>query len=212
DYVLLKDADFKRVAVKATKIVQIEDFVPQDEIDVAYFDRPYYLTPNKAGEKGYVLLRKVLEKTRKVGIAKVVIRTREYLCALLPRGTALVLMLLRFKQELLDTADMDLPDQEPKSYGVTPKEIALAEQLVGAMTTTWKPEKYVDDYRDALLAWIEKKAERGETAAVEEEEEAEQPAPPNINLMDVLKKSVQQRRGPGHARALEKHPQRRKRA
>lgn len=220
NYVLLGDEDFKKVAVKANKTIEIQDFVDRDQIDVIYYDRPYYLLPLERGRKGYVLLREALERAKKVGIAKVVIRTREHLCALLPRGPGLMVMLLRFQEEILDTKDFDFPQEKPEAYKISAKEIKLAEQLVETMTSPWKPDSYLDDYRKALMEWIEVKAERGDTAAVPagtvEETEDE---PQIINLMEILKKSVEAKRGgrpatrrSGATRQVTKRPLRRKRA
>lgn len=216
NYVLLTDEDFKEVAVKATRTIEIEAFVEKDAIDVAYYDRPYYLVPGKKGEKGYVLLREALERSGKVGIAKVVIRTREYLCAMMPHKDALMLMLLRFHQELLGEEEFNFPDKKPSDYKITPGEIKLAEQLLKAMTKPWKPAEYVDEYRTALLKWIESKAKRGgkkPKPAAADEAELE---PTIINLMDVLKQSVKERGGGTKAgaskRPAARKPLKRKRA
>ncbi len=194
-YVLLGDADFKRAAVEASQTVEIEDFVDADALDPLFLERPYYLVPDKRGAKGYVLLRETLARSGKVGIAKVVIHTRQHLAAVLPRGKALVLMLLRFAHELRAVEDLDLPAESPQEYKVSPKEIEMAEKLVESMSGEWTPEKYHDDYRDALLKWIEQKAKRGEltpTAASAAPDEAERGGE-IVNIMDLLRKSVEQK-------------------
>ncbi len=192
-YVILGEEDFAKVAVEVNKAVEIENFVDGKQIGYVYFDKPYYLVPDKKGEKGYVLLREVLRRTKKVGIAKVVIRTRQYLAALLPEGNMLVLDLLRFQQEIKDPAELDVPDQNIKSYKISEKELTLAQQLVESMSTDWRPEQYQDEYRDALMKWIEKKSQSGATAKVASSEEKEEETGGKvIDMMALLKKSVQQ--------------------
>ncbi|HON68981.1 MAG TPA: Ku protein, partial [Phycisphaerae bacterium] len=158
-----------------------------------YFDKPYYLVPGKKGEKGYVLLRETLRRTKKAGIAKVVIRTRQYLAALLVEGDALVLNLLRFHDELRDVSDYDFPGRKLEDYKISPKEIEMAQRLVASMSGPWEPAKYHDDYRDALMQWIEEKAEKGETQPLAEAGVAEPKETDTgvINIMDLLKKSVE---------------------
>jgi DNA end-binding protein Ku len=189
NYVLLSDEDFKKAAVEASQTVEIEDFVDAAAVDWVYFDKPYYLAPGKRGEKGFVLLRETLKRTEKVAIAKVVIRSRQHLAAVVPWRDRLVLMLLRFQQELRDYQEYDLPTGSLKDYKITPKELQMAEQLVKSMTSKWKPESYLDDYRSRLLAWIERKAKSdGVEPLVADEEE---PEPTEIiNIMDLLEKSV----------------------
>jgi DNA end-binding protein Ku len=189
EYIVLSDEDFARADVEATQTVEIEDFVEIKNIPFTYFDKPYYLVPGKKGEKGYVLLRETLKRTGKVGIAKVVIRTKQYLAALLPQERGLILDLLRYQYELRDISQFDLPGNDIDDYKISDREIDMAASLVESMTTDWTPEKYRDDYRDALLAWIEKKAKEG--AAVE----APPPKPTEprgeiIDFMDLLKRSV----------------------
>jgi len=197
NYVLMQDEDFQQVKVESTQTVEIEDFVPEKAIDYIYFDKPYYLVPGKKGEKGYVLLRETLRRTKRVGIAKVVIRTRQHLAAVLPVGDALVLDILRFHQEVRAPGEFELPSRNPKDWGISDKEIKMAEQLVEAMTTDWKPEQYRDDYREALLEWIKKKADaEGEIAPPVPEEEGK-PAGEIIDIMDLLKESVERRSGKG---------------
>lgn len=192
EYVLLGDEDFKRADIKATQTVELEDFVSAEEINPMYFDKPYYLVPSKAGVKGYVLLRETLKKTKKMGVARVVIRTREYVAALFPKGPALVLDLLRYDQELRKESDYDFPSENIEEFKVSAKEIDMAERFVETMTSSWQPEKYKDQYRDRLLAWIEKKAKTGMVKVAEEEELAEEAATMPEDIMQLLRKSLEQ--------------------
>lgn len=187
EFVLLTDKDFKNAAVEATQTIDIVDFVDRAEIDQMYYDQPYYLVPGKKGEKGYVLLRETMERTGKLAIGRVVIRTREHLAAVFPRGDALVLNLMRFHHELVDPGKLDVPTGDMKKYKISPKEVAMAEKLVDAMSAKWKPEKYRDEYYDALMKYIQKKAKTGEVAEVPTKREK---AGKVIDLMELLEKSV----------------------
>ncbi len=192
EYVLLGDADFKQADVKATQTVELEDFVNTEEINALYFDKPYYLVPSKAGIKGYVLLRETLKKAKKVGIARVVIRTREYIAALFPVGQALVLDLLRYDQELRKESDYDLPSERMEEYHVSSREIEMAERFIESMTSNWDPAKYRDQYRDRLMAWIEKKAKTGMVKVAEEAPEEEAAPTMGEDIMQLLRKSLEQ--------------------
>src|SRR5215813_1108253 len=134
NYVLLSEEELENASPELTKTIEIEQFVDVADIDIRYFERPYMLVPDKKGEKGYVLLREAIAESGKAGIAKVVIRGRQYLAALMAQGNALVLELLRFHQELIDLAEFDLPSSNLREYGVAKKEIDLAMKLIGGMT------------------------------------------------------------------------------
>lgn len=198
-YVLIDDEEFKKVAVEATRTIEIEDFVDNDSIDHVYFDKPYFVVPDKKNRKGYVLLREVLRKSGKVGIARVVIHTREYLSALFVMGDVMVLELLRFEQEIRNPEEFELPGGSLSDYKVTKKEVDLAEKLVEAMTVKWQPEKYQDEYRSELMEWIQKKAGAGGLEAPPEsgEEPGEEEGGKVIDMMELLKKSVEGKGGGG---------------
>jgi DNA end-binding protein Ku len=156
EFVVLDDKDFEKVEIKSAQMVDIKEFVDLKEIDPMYFDQPYYLAPEKGGDKAYTLLRDALEKTGKVGIAKVVIKTREHLAAVKPAGKALVLELMHFSEELADAGELKLPSAE-----VGKKELAMAESLIDQMSGKWNPEAYKDEYREALVKLIEEKVASG---------------------------------------------------
>lgn len=192
-FVVLTDEDFRRANVKATQTVDIIDFVADGDIPDIYYETPYYLEPGKKGEKGYALLRETLKKTGRVGIAKVVLHSREHLAALKPYGNALVLDLLRFHHELRDSSELEVPGPDLKALKISPKEIQMAEQLIESMVEAWQPEKYQDIYRDDLLRFIEQKVAAGQTTSTEPEPVTEQPAEAEvIDLMTLLKRSVEQ--------------------
>lgn len=200
EYVVLEDDDFKKAAVEATQTVDIVGFVDRKSIDYIFLDKPYYLVPSKAGIKGYLLLKKALEELDKVGVAKVVISTREHLAAVIPEEYGLLLSLLRFQNEIRPQSEYEFPKADSLKQ-VTAKELAMAKQLVNSMAVKWKPEEYHDEYRDALVKWIEKKAKLGETAQPEGA-----PAPREtkvVDLMDMLQKSLASAKGKAAGRTKE---------
>lgn len=190
NYVVIEDEDFKRAAVEQTKSVEIQDFVEARDIAPVYFDTPYYVTPNKGGERGYTLLREALKRSGKVGIAKVVIRTRQRLCALMAQGPMLVAMTLRFAQEIRDPAEYDIPAETAKTAKVAARELQMAEQLIESMSTKWKPNQYHDEYRDAVMKWIEQKAKAGGKMPAPAKDEADESIPPTFNIADLLQQSL----------------------
>lgn len=194
-YVVLTDDDFRRANVEATQTIDIVSFVDAQDIDPIYFETPYFLAPDKRGDKGYALLRETLKKTDKAGIAMVVIRTRQYVCALLPADDAIVLNTLRYANELKSIKDIDLPAANLKSAGVSPREIEMAAKLVEEMSDRWKPEAFRDTYHEDLMKLIDKRIKAGQTEVVTEPEDEPQ-APKRaevVDLMALLKRSVQER-------------------
>jgi DNA end-binding protein Ku len=194
EYVVLSDAELEDANVEATHTIDIVAFVDGGEIDAMYFEKPYYLKPSKQGAKAYALLRRTLERTKQIGIAKIVIRTRQHLAALVARGDALVLVTMRYAHELRGAKDLELPHDATGS--ITEAEQKMADTLVHGMHAKWKPEEYKDEFRDDVLALVEKKAKAGEVNTVEELEHAPHEAPRKgnvVDLMDLLKKSIEDR-------------------
>ena len=189
-YVLLTPEDFEKADVGTSDSIAIEDFVDLDEIGLLYYDKPYYLAPGKSGEKGYVLLREALSRSGKAGIARLVIRKKEHLAALIPFENALILMILRYHQELRPLADYDLPGDDIKEYRISDKEMDMAVNLVESMSVEWEPDKYQNEYRDALLAWINEKAESADVPETPSKKKASKQGDV-IDMMDLLKKSVE---------------------
>lgn len=195
-YVVLTDEDFRRANIEATQTVDILNFVQADEIAPTAFETPYYLAPDKRGEKGYALLRETLKKTGKVAIATVVIRTRQYIAALIPWNDVIVLNTLRYANELRPSKDLEIPTKSLKAAGVTSRELDMASTLVEEMSDSWKPGQYKDTYHDDLMRLIKKRIKAGQTeviAAPSDEEEEKKPGKAEvIDLMALLKRSVQQ--------------------
>jgi DNA end-binding protein Ku len=186
-YVILKNEDFQRVDLEATQTVDIQDFVEQGEIDPIFFYKPYYLEPQKGGDKAYALLRDALKDSGKVGIAKVVIKTREYLAGVKPEDGVLVLELMHFAHELADPGKLHVP----KKTEVGKREMNMAKSLIEGMSSKWNPEKYKDDYREALMEVIEEKVEAGENEIEEKPRKAPKPTKV-IDLFSVLQKSLEE--------------------
>ncbi|HLA61454.1 MAG TPA: Ku protein [Nitrospiraceae bacterium] len=192
-YVVLTDEDFKRANIEATQTIDIKAFVDADEVAPTYFETPYYLAPDKRGDKGYALLRETLKATNKIAIATVVIRTRQYLAALIPGDDVIVLNTLRYTNELRPAKDLKVPSGNLKASGVSPREIEMAKTLVDEMTEQWKPERYRDTYHDDLMKLIDKRIKAGKTEVITEaNEDEEKPVRGEvIDLMALLKRSVQ---------------------
>ncbi|WP_312327302.1 Ku protein [Stenotrophomonas sp.] len=191
-YVVLEESDIKSAAPESHETVEVESFVDAGQIDPRYYEKPYLLVPGKKAEKGYVLLRETLRSTGKVGIARVVVRTREYLCAVMPHDDALVLMILRYPQELVDPEDYKLPSGSVSEYRISSKETAMAEQLIESMAGEWKPDDYHDEFRERLQTLLTKRIKsKGGTTKVEEEPATREDAATNVvDFMSLLQKSL----------------------
>ena len=185
-FVVLKDEDFRRVDIEATQTVDIASFVKLDEVNPIFFHEPYYMEPQKGGDKAYVLLRDALRASGKIAIAKVVIKTRQHLAAVKPQGKGLMLELMHFASELIDIDEFKLP--ESKETGK--KELQMAQALIDSMSDEWKPEEYVDEYRAAIEKVIEEKLEHGDESAPKPARK--QKATNVIDLVSVLQKSLDQ--------------------
>lgn len=194
-YVVLTDEDFRRANVEATQTIDILNFVRAEEIPPTSFETPYYLAPDKRGEKGYALLRETLSKTGKVAVATVVIRTRQYIAALIPWSEMMVLNTLRYANELRPTKDLGIPAKSLKTTGVTSRELEMATKLVEEMSERWKPAQYKDTYHEDLMRLIHKRIKAGKTEVVTGPEEGEAQDKPGrakvVDLMALLKRSVQ---------------------
>lgn len=185
-YVIVSDEDLKRVNVEATQSVEIVEFVDLAQINPMFFDTPYYLEPEKKGRHAYALLRESLLESGKVGIARVVIRSREHLAALKPNGEALILELMHYADELVAQTDFDFPALKEN---VAPAELKMAKMLIDSMSAeSFEPEKFRDTYREDVMAMIEARAAGKEIPAGEPVRAA---ASNVVNLMDVLQRSLE---------------------
>jgi DNA end-binding protein Ku len=197
NYVVLSDEEIKTAYPRSTQMIEIESFVPVEEIPILYFERPYYLAPTGKGQKVYALLRETLKKSGKAGVARVVIQTKQHLAVLMPSGPALVLNLLRWSADIRSYSTLDIPKDGVKGAGLGAQELKMAEQLVASMSGEFKPEDFTDSFKTQVLALVARKAKAGKTHAVVEPEE-EAPASGGadiIDLTELLKRSLKGDKG-----------------
>lgn len=194
-YVILTDEDIRAANPVSTQTVDLLTFVDAAEIPFLYLDTPYFLAPDRRGEKVYALLREALTRSQKIGVANVVLHTKQHLAALIPMGPVLVLHTLRWSNEVRDWSELDVPEEGAKAAKLTAKEIEMAEKLIDDMSGTWDPAEYHDTFRDDILALVDRKVREGRTESVEPME-AEQAAPRTgnvIDLTDLLRQSLAKR-------------------
>jgi DNA end-binding protein Ku len=194
-YIVLEPADLKRANVEATQTIDIMQFVDSGDIDIAFYDTPYYTEPSKVGRRAYALLRETIGRTGKVGVAKIVIRERQHLCAVLADGPVILAYTLRWPYQLRDAAELDLPSENLDDLAVTDQELKMAELLVEAMVGEWRPEQYRDTYHDDLLRMIDEKVKGGKVTAPKAP--ARQEGAEVADIMALLRRSVEERRSPG---------------
>jgi DNA end-binding protein Ku len=188
-YVVVREEELEAAAPKKSKTIEMEDFVDLGQIDPVYFDRPYYVVPQEQGVKAYRLLVEAMEKSKKVGIARFVMRNKEYLCALRPQDGALVLETMHFNDEVIPVDKVDGVPHKAKS---DERELKMASQLIESLSTKFKPEKYHDTYREAVQEIIEKKAEGEEVVTQPAVEEKKGRV---TNLMAALEASLAKAKG-----------------
>lgn len=192
-YVVVDKEDIASAAPQTHESVDVEAFVDREEIGLRFYEKPYILVPGKKAEKGYVLLRETLASTGKVGVARVVIRTREYLCAVVPEGEALVLIMLRYPQELVEPDEYKLPSGKAADFRITAKEIEMAKSLIESMAAKWQPDDYHDEFRKRLESIIRKRIKaKGATTRIAEAAapEHEDAATNVVDFMALLQKSL----------------------
>ena len=201
EYVVLNDEDFRRANVEASRTIDIQTFVDRDAIAPYYFDKPYFLVPDKNGERVYALLREALEQSKKLAVATFVLRSRQHVAALMPVDKIIVLNTLRYSEEIQPHPDV-VAGVKKATGAATGRELSMALKLVDEMTEKWKPETFSDTYRDDLMKRIQQKVKAGQTHTLTEPEEeaAEQRATGGgkvVDLMSLLQRSLDQKGGVG---------------
>ncbi len=186
EFVVLSDEDLKRANVQATQTIDILAFVPAEEVPLVYYEQPYYLAPARGGDKVYALLRETLRQAGKIGIANVVMRTKQHLCALVCIGDAIVLNTLRYHDEIRAADDLKLPEASLKAVGIGDKELQMALSLVDGMTEAWQPEQYRDTYRDDILAVVEQKIAARQTKTITVAAPEKRAAATTGNVIDLV--------------------------
>ena len=208
-YVVLSDKDIADAYPKTTQTIEIEAFVKASDIPFVYLERPYYVAPINKGAKVYALLRETLLKTGKVGVARVVIQTKQHLAALIPSGRGMVLNLLRWGDEIRPWTHLDLPAEGIKAAGLRDAELKMAEQLVDDMSAAWNPEDYKDEFKDAVMKLVDQRVKAGKTASVaplEHVDESVQGSAQIIDLTELLKRSLRKPGGENKNQAAESTP------
>jgi DNA end-binding protein Ku len=195
EYVVLNDADFERANPEKSETIAILSFARREEIDPVFYDTPYYVAPSRRGSRSYNLLREALLATGRVGIARVVLRTREHLCAVIARDNVILLNLMRWAHELTDPKDLDLAVPEGKAAKPSAQELRMAERLIEDMAEPWKPTAFRDTFRDDILELVEEKVKSGRTHVIEEQARPrrEHTGSSVVDLMPLLKKSLSAR-------------------
>jgi DNA end-binding protein Ku len=195
-YVVLGDDEIKAALPRSTQTIEIEHFVKAPEVPFTYLDRPYWMEPSGRGApKVYALLREAMAEAGVIGIARVVMHTKEHLAALVPAGPALMLNTLRWSNELRDGSELDLPAAGRKAAGLKDTELAMARRLIDDMTGEFDAERYTDRFADAVRKLIERRVKAGDTEAVEPMEEALPEASNVVDLAELLKRSLGAGRG-----------------
>jgi len=190
-YVVLSDEEIQLHLAKSTQSIDIESFIPAADISPAYIDRPYYLVPEPRSGKAYALLRETLARTGRAGIARVVIHTKQHLAALLPEKNGIILLLLRWADQIRPLDELDIP----AAGDLNDKEITIATQLVEAMAEPWQPEKYQDSFQAEIMALVNEKAQSGHLETVSHPDTgASQGMGELVDLTDMLRRSLQARK------------------
>lgn len=209
EYIILEKEDFEQAAADVSKGLEIVEFIERESIAPEFFEKPYYLAPDKGGEKGYWLLREAMQRSGRAGVAKLVLRTRERLAALIAEDEALMLVTMRFADEVRRPEDLELPATKPK---LQTRELQMAERLIEGMASLWEPSRFHDTYREALQRVIAERVKHGRRPPAR----PALPATPTGDVMELLRRSVEsashpasrhRRSRPAHSR---RHPRRKR--
>lgn len=191
-YIVLSQEEILAAYPKTTQTIEIETFVPVTDIPFVYLERPYFTAPINKGEKVYALLRETLLETQRIGIARVVIQTRQHLAALIPSGPVLILNLMRWGDEIRSWEELNLPAEGTKSTGLTDKELKMAVQLVNSMSSKWNPDEFHDSFKDKIMELVYQKVESGDIQSVSQPEQLEPPqsGAQIFDLAELLRNSL----------------------
>lgn len=205
-FVVVTPSDMRAAHPKATRSIDITDFVDASQISPMRWSDSYFIAPDKkSSPKAYAVLRDALRESGKVGIAKVVLRSRQHLCAIAVEDDALVLALLRFDTELRDRSEVEAITSAAH-VKASPKELELAEKLIDTLSSDFKPAKYHDEYQDALREFVKQKVKRGDVGDVGEADDESEPRPPRSNVVDLVAALKQSLGSKTKARAKKESP------
>ncbi|MDI1308858.1 MAG: Ku protein [Methylotenera sp.] len=201
-YVVLSEQDIKRANPESTQTIDILSFIDTEEISPIYYEKPYYLTPAKGGDKVYALLRETLKKSGKIAIGQVVIRVKQHLAALIPIDDMIVLNLLRYPEDMHPMDEYKVPKLKNSKTEVSTKEVQMALSLVEGMSETWDPKQYKDNYRNDLLKLINKRIKSKQTKLLDDSEPPPVSTESNIvDIMALLKQSIESKNKKGSQQA-----------
>lgn len=184
------DEVLERVAGENARTIDIQTFINKNEFDILSIDKNYYIVPNEKGKgnKGYVILRETLKETNKIGIARVIISTKEYIAAVIPHDEIILLSLLKYDEEIRKSSEFSVPDKPLSFYKISQKEMNIAKQLIKSMSSKWRPEKYIDEYQTSIHQWVDETIRKLPHTKTRHKK---QPVASNvINFVDLLKKSL----------------------
>ncbi|MNH04771.1 putative DNA repair protein YkoV [compost metagenome] len=205
-YVVISEEEIRQARPAATQTIDIFSFVDSDEIPLQQFDTPYYLSPDRRGGKVYALLRETLESTGKVALAKVVLHTQQHLALLRPLEDAIVMITLRWPQEIRSLGSLEL-DSSVRESSLDKRELEMARRLVEDMSGHWTAEDYRNDFKDTIMSLVEEKASQGKIATVEAQDgEGGQKSADIIDLTELLKRSLAGRKAPAKKSPAAKKP------
>ncbi|MBA4697137.1 MAG: Ku protein [Legionella sp.] len=202
-YIIVDETSFEKASPELFKSINIDEFVDLKEIDNLYYSKAYYLQSESKNKKAYVLLREALKKTNKVGVAKVIIRTKESLSLIIPHDNALLLYLIHFADEVREESEVNVPKEDVKTYKVDEKELKMAESLINEMTTTWKPEKYHNEYREIMQKWLDNEVAKASKSSKKRSRTGTKSHDSVIDFVSLLKASLKKKVKP---RKLTKQP------
>uniref|UniRef100_A0A2H5FRL5 Non-homologous end joining protein Ku n=1 Tax=Legionella sainthelensi TaxID=28087 RepID=A0A2H5FRL5_9GAMM len=193
-YIIVDEKAFEKASPDVFKLITIDEFVDLKEIDNLYYSKPYYLQPESKNKKAYVLLREALKRTNKIGVAKVIIRTKESLSLIIPHEHALLLLyLIHFADEIREEEEVNVPKEELKTYKIAEKEIKMAEALIKDMTNSWKPEKYHNEYRETMQKWLDKETAKLQKAGKKVTRTATKSHESVVDFVSLLKESMKKK-------------------
>ena len=192
-YSIFDQSELDRLRLKGSESIDLQQFVDQDEIDPAYFEKPYFLLPEKGGKKAYVLLREALRKTRKFGVGILVMHSKQHLVLIGSSGPALALEIIRYSEELRSVDDYDFPAEGTKEVKISSSEFGMAERLIDELTDKWKPQIFKDTFHDELIKAVKKKKKVEVEEAPETAQEEPVSASKVLDLMPLLEKSISAR-------------------
>lgn len=196
NYIIVREKELEKANPDMFKSIDIKEFIDLKEIDTLYFTKPYFITPESKNKKAYVLLREALKKSGKVGVAKVILRTKEYLSLIFPHNYLLLLYLIHFKDEIRDEKELKPPSDALKTYKISEPEMKMALTLIKDMSNPWNPDKYHNEYRETLQKWLDQQIAKASTKTRKKTSEKHVENGDVIDFISLLKDSMRKKPTP----------------